>query len=127
MTRRRFSKAEREAVYAKCNGHCAYCGCKIRMDQMQVDHKIPIHMEQAYSAIGVDLNSFDNLLPACRSCNNYKTTFTIDLFRKMIEEQPQIFERDRPTYRLAVRYGVITPTPHPVTFYFEQEGYGESE
>lgn len=121
MSRKRFTKQEREAVYQKCNGHCAYCGKEISIKEMQIDHKIPIHMEEAYKAIGVDLNSFENLLPACRSCNNYKDTFTVDLFRKMIEEQPKIFDRDRPTYRLAVRYRVITPTPHPVTFYFEKE------
>lgn len=29
MKRRRFTRAVREAVYNKCNGHCAYCGIQI--------------------------------------------------------------------------------------------------
>lgn len=28
----------RHAVYAKYNGHCAYCGCEIDYKDMQVDH-----------------------------------------------------------------------------------------
>lgn len=33
-----FSKKIREAVYAKYNGRCAYCGRRIDIKDMQVDH-----------------------------------------------------------------------------------------
>ncbi len=32
-----FSKKKREAVYAKYDGHCAYCGRAIDIKDMQVD------------------------------------------------------------------------------------------
>lgn len=35
------NKIDRKAVYAKYNGHCAYCGRKIEYKDMQVDHLIP--------------------------------------------------------------------------------------
>ena len=34
--RRKLTKAERQFVYDKCGGHCAYCGCEITMRQMQI-------------------------------------------------------------------------------------------
>nr|UVY57535.1 MAG: ICEA Protein [Bacteriophage sp.] len=36
-----FSKKKREAVYAKYDGHCAYCGRAIDIKDMQVDHFKP--------------------------------------------------------------------------------------
>jgi hypothetical protein len=38
----------------------------------------------------------------------------------MIEKQPDILNRDSSTYRLATKFGVVTPTPHKVKFYFEK-------
>lgn len=66
-TRRRLTKEERRAVYEKMGGHCAYCGCKLRYSDMQVDHVVPLN---GYSVQGPD--ELDNMLPACRSCNHYK-------------------------------------------------------
>ena len=35
-------KINREEVYNKCGGHCAYCGNNITIKQMQIDHKEPL-------------------------------------------------------------------------------------
>ena len=40
-------------------------------------------------------------------------------FRKNVENMPAVLMRDSVTYRNAVRFGLVTPTPHPVRFYFE--------
>lgn len=64
MNRRRLSKQERQRIYAKTDGHCAYCGREITLQQMQVDHVIPMEMYDAYMSIGQDLNDIGNLLPA---------------------------------------------------------------
>lgn len=37
-----FSRKTREAVYAKYDGHCAYCGRAIDIKDMQVDHFLPL-------------------------------------------------------------------------------------
>ncbi len=34
-------KIDRQQVYDKCDGHCAYCGVEITLKQMQVDHIQP--------------------------------------------------------------------------------------
>lgn len=115
--RRRLSKAERQAVYEKCGGHCAYCGCEITIQQMQVDHVQPI------SVSGED--TLDNMLPACRSCNYYKGAEPLHIFRRYIERFCDTLARDSVTYRNAVRFGMVIPAPHPVTFYFERVGAPE--
>lgn len=72
--RKKLTKAERLMVYKKTDGHCAYCGCDLDFKDMQVDHVVPLHCG------GED--TMDNMLPACRSCNHYKGTSTVESFRK---------------------------------------------
>lgn len=96
--RKQLSKATRLEVLNKYDNHCAYCGCELTYEQLNVDHKIPLY----YAEFGYDINyleSMDNYMPSCRSCNKYKTTYTIETFRKMIEKQPDILNRDSSTYR----------------------------
>lgn len=118
--RRTLTKAERAEVYAKCGGHCAYCGERITPKQMQVDHLIPMELYEAYAAVGQDLDTMDNYMPACRSCNHYKSSMTLEKFRAAIERWPDVLMRDSVTYRNAVRFGMVMPNPRPVKFYFEQ-------
>lgn len=110
--RRRLTKAERQAVYDKCNGHCAYCGIELPISRMQVDHVEPFSLTEK--------DTIENMLPACRSCNNYKSSLTLEKFRQAVERWPDVLQRDNVTYRNAVRFGMIQPQPHKVTFYFEQ-------
>jgi 5-methylcytosine-specific restriction endonuclease McrA len=118
--RRKLALAERKAVYDKTGGHCAYCGAEITMKQMQADHVIPMEFYDAYKAIGKDIDDIGNMLPACRSCNNYKSSLTLEKFREAIGRWPTVLERDSVTYRNAVRYGLVKPEPHPIVFYFEK-------
>ena len=117
--RRKLTRVERETVYARCNGRWAYCGTQIGMKNMQVDHVIPMEFYELYQTNGFDLDTMDNYLPACRSCNHYKSTMTLEKFRKAIERYPIVLERDSVTYRNAVRFGMVQPTPKKVQFYFE--------
>lgn len=120
MKRRRITRAVREAVYNKCNCHCAYCGIQIPISKMQIDHLIPFEFADAYAVQGIDLDAFENLMPACRSCNNYKSSLTLEKFRKSVERWPEVLLRDSVTYRNAVRFGLVEPKPHKVIFYFER-------
>ena len=114
MTRKRLTNKERKRIFNKWNGHCAYCGCEIEFTEMQVDHLNPLHLG------GED--TIWNMMPSCRSCNKYKHTLTLEKFREAIESWTDVLERGNTTYRNAVRYGQIQPTPTPVSFYFEHMG-----
>lgn len=87
---------------------------------MQIDHVIPINMAESY--IGYDMNCEDNLLPACRSCNHYKSTYTVEKFRTAIERYTDVLTRDSVTFRNAVRFNQVIPNKNPVRFYFEEIG-----
>lgn len=117
--RKTLTKRERESVLQKYDGHCAYCGVEITLEQMQVDHLIPMEMHEAYAAVGQELDTVENYMPACRSCNHYKSSMTLEKFRSAIERFPLVLDRDSVTYRNAVRFGMVTPNPHKVKFYFE--------
>lgn len=110
--RRRLSLEDREAVYNKMHGRCAYCGDPVPLSAMQVDHVVPLRKG------GED--TLDNMLPACRSCNHYKSTLTVEQFRAAIARMPEVLMRDSATYKIAVRFGVVRPMPRPVAFYFER-------
>lgn len=119
--RRKLTRVERETVYARCNGRCAYCGTKIELKNMQVDHVIPMEFYDLYQVKGFDLDTMGNYLPSCRSCNHYKSTMMLEKFRSAIENYPYVLARDSVTYRNAVRFDVVRPAPKKVQFYFESE------
>ena len=121
--RKRLTQDERRAVYERCNGHCAYCGFELEtMRQLHVDHVIPMEFYELYEVEGYDLDSMDNFLPACCSCNIYKHTYRLEKFRAAIERMPDVLQRDAATFRHAVRFGMVEIKQHPVVFSFEATG-----
>ncbi len=117
------SKEKRQAVYAKYDGRCAYCGRKIEYKDMQVDHFIPQEMELVVIAGNFpEIDSIDdlkNLMPACRSCNHYKRAHSLDTFRRYIEEIPRKL-RANYIYKVGLIYGNIIENEKPVKFFFEE-------
>lgn len=122
-------KINRQEVYDKYDGRCAYCGQKIEIKDMQVDHIIPkFHYSESYGCLIVDGRKFDdyglndirNLNPACRSCNKFKTAFTLEDFRKELEAQVLRLRKYQNTFRIAERYGLVVAEEKPVVFYFEK-------
>lgn len=122
IKRRKLTKEERIEVYKKTDGHCAYCGCELQYKDMQVDHVVPLN---GWKVQGAD--EIENMLPACRSCNHYKNRMPLESFRKMVENMPAVLMRDSVTYKNAVRFGLVNPTPHKVVFYFEKMKNREGE
>lgn len=123
---------QREEVFKKLHGHCAYCGEALKsIKQMQVDHIIPQAFFVGYvrSKIYVpqflehltecDVDHIDNLHPACGVCNKWKSTFHLELFRSEIADQIKRLNDYSSNFRLAKRYGIVQETPQPIVFYFE--------
>lgn len=126
-------KINRETVYSKCNGKCGYCGESITIKEMQVDHiisqrnfwgdvmnKIRVPTFLKHLTID-DVNHIDNLMPACRYCNKWKDTFTVEDFRNEIMAQVERANKYSSNYRMAKRYGLVTESVYekPLNFYFE--------
>lgn len=121
------SKEKRQAVYAKYDGHCAYCGRKIEYKDMQVDHFIPQNMDYVFvmgDVSGVDsVDDLQNLMPACRMCNHYKRAHSLETFRRYIEEIPRKLRADY-IYKIGVLYGNVMENEKPIKFYFETADTG---
>ena len=115
----------RQEVYNKCDGHCAYCGKDITLKQMQVDHKEPLfrnctdkELEWYKRTRGTD--EMDNLLPSCARCNRWKSTYTIEEFREEISLQIQRLNNYSSNYRMVKDYNLIQETNNTVVFYYEK-------
>lgn len=113
---------KRRLIYEKYDGCCAYCGCEIDLKDMQADH---IKSVYANSDIHKDMTDeelydLDNLLPACRQCNFYKSTFDLETFRKRLTDTMMKNLQKEFSYRLALKYGLIEEHIAPVKFYFEE-------
>ena len=116
------SKKVRIALYEKYNHRCAYCGCEMEYKDMQVDHIESVYSNNdiAQTMSEEEMYNENNLLPTCRQCNFYKSTFTVEQFRQRLKEvmMPNLQKDFR--YRLAVKYGLIEETGKNVKFYFEE-------
>jgi hypothetical protein len=127
------NKKDREIIFNKYNGHCAYCGEIINFKDMQIDHIIPkhnfnMHISNKYKIPEnlnhltlADINHIDNLNPTCRICNKWKSTYHIELFRSELSEQVKRLNKYSSNYRMAKKYGLIKEEIKPIVFYFEKQ------
>ena len=113
--RRKLTKEERTLIHNKFNGKCAYCGCKLNLNEMTADHVVPLRKG------GVD--STENMYPACKSCNHYKSTYTLEQFKAQLELIPERLIKSSSTFRLALKYGLITISDKKIKFECERRKY----
>lgn len=110
-------KITKEMILSKTGGHCAYCGCELSIKTMQIEHAIPRHY-----ALGYDVNLFENLLPACKYCNNYKGDWFIRDFRTHLSKLPQYLFKSTTKAQVAENFGMITLKTWDRIFYYEKIG-----
>lgn len=129
MNRKPLSKSKRLAVYKKYNGKCAYCGCELGdIRNMAVDH-IEAVCRKSNRFTGDckfdnNKNSIENLNPACRACNQYKSSMTIEGFRlmlaNMLNDNPQYLFQSTTKMNCCLNYGTVTLSKWDKIFYFEK-------
>ena len=119
--RKTIPKSVRQQVYDSMKGRCGYCGCNITYKEMQVDHieAVYLHEEELNAGEAQQINSIENYMPACRACNFYKSTMSVEKFRKQLETPQERLEKIF-IYRLAKKYGIVKEVKKPVQFYFEK-------
>lgn len=109
-------KPNRAKIHAKYGGRCAYCGGKIKIERMHIDHITPKRSG------GTDEPS--NLNPSCYSCNNYKQGDKLESFRFMlanlINKNRHYLYASKSKQNLAENYGAVTYSDWDGIFYFER-------
>lgn len=114
-------KKTRLKLYDKYNHRCAYCGCDLEYKDMQVDHVKSVYTNLDLRETMTEKEMYDeeNFMPACRQCNFYKSTMTVEDFRKRLQTTMMNNLRKNFGYRLAVKYGLVEEKTKNIVFYFE--------
>jgi len=133
------SKKDRQIVFDKFGGRCAYCGCEL-LKGWHVDHADPVlrvtryltdennrrvwcHVKGGYKTEQYlehpENDVLENYMPACASCNILKSGGTIEHLRTSITNFIKSLNAYTNQYKFAKRYGLVVETDKPVTFYFE--------
>jgi len=133
------TKKDREIVFNKFGGKCAYCGCELTKG-WHVDEIEPVRRSREYlkdsngdriwDKVKRDYKSkatvehperfnIDNQYPACPSCNINKHSMPLEEFRNLIKGFMKHLNEISTQYKIAKRYGLIKETDIEVKFYFE--------
>ena len=122
VERKSFSKKTRELVAAKTNNKCGYCGEDLQprwhLDHMNSLWDIYIMNNQEGSEYK-DPNHIDNLIASCPRCNLYKSSESVEKFRKSIKDIRRKLRDYYKPYAIGVKYGVIVEADIDIVFYFE--------
>ena len=120
---------DRKLIFDKYLGKCAYCGRELQKG-WHVDHIEPIERDFIWDKTKGRFNQtktcrkpenevFENYNPACSSCNIQKNSFTVEQFRRNIEQFVNSLNMYSTQYKFAKRYNLVTETNSKVIFYFE--------
>lgn len=123
------TKKQKADLRQKFGGRCAYCGAVL--DKMHCDHLQPVLRvqtdpwgrrlpTQGQRMIKPERNTVANMMPACGPCNLHKGGYGLEEWRALLARAASILARDKSLFRAAQRFGVVTVTNAPVTFYFER-------
>jgi 5-methylcytosine-specific restriction endonuclease McrA len=117
----KLTKKQRETLRAKYDGRCAYCGDQLG-DRWHADHLEPVRREWWKKDGGMERPENDteaNLMPSCAPCNIDKHAMPLEEWRKKLERAPEVLTRNNPTYRHALRFGLVSEMQTKVAFLFE--------
>lgn len=111
---------QRDAVYAKSGGHCWYCGVSLLGERWHQDHFHPVIRVDG-KVLYPELDCFENLVPSCSPCNLYKSSSSIEGYRKNIISQFEQTLNASTGLRQLDRLGLVDIKPKPVVFWYEKQ------
>lgn len=117
----------RVKIFNKFNGHCAYCGTEIGFSVFHIDHLQPkgvyhYHKTKRDFLKDPGLDSEENLMPACRSCNCSKNDKNLEEWRFYIKNRTTYLQGKSSEYRLLLKYNLIIEDQNKeVVFFFERQ------
>lgn len=125
----RLTKAQREQLRMKFDGKCAYCGQPLP-ERWHADHVLPVVRELKWeSGKGPrptgkvhrpENDTIENMMPSCPPCNIDKHNLSIEQWRAKLQNSTDVLSRNNPTYRHAIRFGLLQEVATTITFHFER-------
>lgn len=130
------TRKQRERLRMKFGGRCAYCGCELPEKGWHADHvqavlrksercmkaaeKGIFRLKSTGDVFRPEADCPENIFPSCAPCNLLKTTYSLEMFRKLVSLQVERGRRSSVNFRTAERFGLISVVNKPVVFWFEQ-------
>lgn len=134
------NKKDRQLIFEKYKGHCAYCGCILfkgwHVDEIEPcirkwkwmegywtgnNNSVWIKRKKIFDGYeNPEALHIDNQNPACPSCNINKHSMPLEEFRAAIKGFMKHLNEINTQYKIAKRYGLVVEIDKPVIFYFEQ-------
>lgn len=125
----RLTKAQRAALREKFGGRCAYCGCELG-ERWHADHIESVQRKMEYvrgkgfvsngELYRPEHDHVGNLAPSCAPCNIDKHAMSLEDWRNKLVRTLEVLHRNYPTYRHAIRFGLLHEKPSEIIFYFER-------
>lgn len=121
-------KSDRQIIFDKYDGLCAYCGYELtkgwHVDEIKAVRRKQKFIDGALVSDGVmypDRFHIDNQNPSCPSCNINKHSMSLEDFRMLISGFMKHLNEVSTQYKIAKRYGLVNETNTPVLFHFEKK------
>ena len=132
MAKKLTKKQEREILFDKYGGKCAYCGCDLP-DRWHVDELLPVRRNMKWNKDKTkyvhdgtyehpERLNINNQMPSCPSCNINKHSMSLEEFRSFIRNFVNSLNRYSVQYKFAKKFGLVSETSNRVVFYFETFG-----
>lgn len=128
----KLTKQQRDTLRAKFDGRCAYCGAPLG-ERWHADHIEAVERKLEFVRDGYstrmrttgevhrpERDCIENLNPACAPCNIDKHAMSLEGWRTKLQNAPGVLTRNQPTYRHAIRFGLVAETGAHVVFHFEK-------
>lgn len=129
----KLTKAQRATLREMFGGKCAYCGCVLG-DRWHADHVQHVEREMKWLPVAgggrrlistgkvhrPERDCIKNLMPSCAPCNIDKHAMTLEDWRQKLQNAVGVLTRNQPTFRHAVRFGLVHATNATVVFHFER-------
>ena len=127
-------KSDRQLIFDKYGGKCAYCGCDlekgwhvdeiepVRRNRRWNSEKRRYEMDKETPMMHPERLNISNQNPSCASCNINKHSESLEAFRKSIKGYMKHLNEISTQYKIAKRYGLVVETEKEVKFYFETNG-----
>lgn len=122
------TKKDRQKVFDRYGGRCAYCGCQLTKG-WHVDEMLPIRRNHTWDitnskwvqagCLHPERLNLANQMPACASCNISKHSDSLESFRRLVAGFIDSLNNYSTQYKIAKRYGLVVEQPKEIVFYFE--------
>jgi len=119
------NKKDRDIIFKKFGGRCAYCGCHLAKGWhvSKILSESPV-IDGSGNLVAQN-DTLENKIPSCAPCNMSRTRdnggvrfATIEVFRQELESD-FFFIKAHPYYQRMLRFGLIQETGKAFKFYFE--------